>query len=171
MKTKIMFITLTVFFITSCGNKKEEKEIKMPIKKEIVQTESIMTSAPIKIVEEDNPLSKYISDKVYNEGLKIFYGDKRSMFAANTDIFSANQEKLKIYIETKFKPTMLVTQNGINSAVVYYLENGSKSRVMVRGLKIIEIEEIVYYIKVFKDRIEIKQGENGIAVPLYLRER
>lgn len=171
MKTKILFITLVGFFLASCGKKEEIKEIKIPVKKERVQIENIMTPPAIEIVEEVNPLSKYVSDKVYNEGIEIFYGDERSMFAEDTDVFSGNQEKFKAYIEAKFKPTMLITQNGVNSAMVYYLENGSRNRTMVKGFKIIEIEKIIYYIKVFKDRVEIKQGENGKAVPLYLRER
>jgi len=171
MKIKIMFITLVGFFLISCGKKKEEKKIKIPIKKEVVQIEKVTTPTAIKIVEEVNPLSKYISDKVYNEGVKFFYGDKRNIFVTDTDVFSGNQEKFKEYVKAKFKPTMLITQNGVNSAIVYYLENGTKSRTMVRGFEMIEIEEIVYYIKVFKDRIEIKQGKNGRAVPLYLRER
>lgn len=172
MKIKILFITLVGFFLISCGKKEENKEIKIPVKTEKIEIEEVKTTPPaIEIVEEVNPLSKYISDEVYNEGVEIFYGDKESMFSEDTDIFSGNYEKFSAYIQARFKPTMLITQNGVNSAVVYYLENGSKNRTMVSGFKRIQIEKMVYYIKVFKDRIEIKQGENGRSVPLYLRER
>lgn len=171
MKTKILFITLVGFVLVSCGKKEEEKEVKIPVKTEIIEIENATPPPAIEVVEEVNPLSKYISDEVYNEGVEIFYGDEESMFTEDADAFSGNYEEFKAYIEARFKPTMLIKQNGVNSAVVYYLEGGSKNRTMVSGFKIIEIEKIVYYIKVFKDRIEIKQGKNGRAVPLYLRER
>ncbi len=171
MKTKILFITLVGLFLISCGKKEEEKEVKIPVKTEIIEVEETTPPPAIEVVEEVNPLSKYISDEVYNEGVKIFYGDEGSMFTEDRDLFSGNHEKFKAYIEARFKPTMLITQNGVNSAVVYYLEDGSKNRTIVRGFKIIEIEKIVYYIKVFKDRIEIEQGKNGRVVPLYLRGR
>ncbi len=171
MRTKILFITLVGFFLVSCGKKEEEKKVEIPVKTEIIKVEEVTTPPAIEVVEEVNPLSKYISDEVYNEGVEIFYGDEESMFIEDADEFSGNYDKFKAYIEARFKPTMLIAQNGVNSAVVYYLENGSKNRTMVSGFKIIKIEETIYYIKVFKDRIEIKQGKNGRAVPLYLRER
>ena len=171
MKIKILFIISVGFFLASCSKKEEVKEIKIPIKTQEVQIENKKSPSIITVVEEVNPLSEYISDKVYNEGVKIFYGDERNMFSEDTDVFSGNQEKLKANIEARFKLAMLVTQSGVNSAVIYYLENGSKNRVIINGFKIIEIEKIVYYIKIFKDRIEIKEGKNGRSVPLYLRER
>ena len=171
MKTKILFILLIGLLFISCGKKEEVKEIKIPVKKEMVEVKNIVTPPAIEIIEEVNPLSKYISDKVYDEGVKIFYGDKSSMFEEDLDVFSGNQEDYKTYIEAKFKLTMLITQNGINSAIVYFLENGSKNRAMVEGFKTIEIEKKVYDIKVFKDRVEIKEGKTGKIVPLYLRER
>lgn len=171
MKTKILFITFVGFILISCGKKEGKTEVDIPVKTEAVEVVKVTTPPAIEVPEEINPLSKYVSDEVYNEGVKIFYGDEESMFIENTDEFSGNYEEFKAYIEGKFKPTMLITQNGVNSAVVYYLENGSKNRAMVSGFKIIEIEDIAYYIRVFKDRIEIKQGKNGRAVPLYLRER
>ncbi len=171
MKTKILFITFVGFILISCGKKEETKEVEVPIKKEVVEVVKVTTPPVIEVPEEVNPLSKYVSDEVYNEGVKIFYGDEESMFMEDTDEFSGSYEEFKAYVEARFKPTMLITQNGINSAVVYYLENGSKNRAMVSGFKIIKIEDITYYIRVFKDRIEIKQGKNGRAVPLYLRER
>lgn len=171
MKTKILFITFVGFLLISCGKEEEKTEVDVPIKKEVAEVVKVTTPPVIEVPEEVNPLSKYVSDEVYNEGVKIFYGDDESMFIENTDEFSGSYEEFKAYVEARFKPTMLITQNGVNSAVVYYLENGSKNRAMVSGFKIIEIEDIVYYIKVFKDRIEIKQGKNGRTVPLYLRER
>lgn len=170
MKTKIFFIIFTGLFIISCGEKKEVKEIVVPIKKEEKAIKKVEPPI-VEEVKEVNPLSNYISDEVYNEGIKIFYGDKESMFTENTDIFSGNQEELKASIEKKFKLIILAKQNGINSAVVYYLKNGSKNRTIISGVKMIEIEKMIYFIKVFNDRIEIKQGKNGIAIPLYLRER
>jgi len=171
MKTKILFITFVGFLLISCGKEEEKREVDVPIKKEVAEVVKVTTPPVIEVPEEVNPLSKYVSDEVYNEGVKIFYGDDESMFIENTDEFSGSYEEFKAYVEARFKPTMLITQNGVNSAVVYYLENGSKNRAMVSGFKIIEIEDMVYYIKVFKDRIEIKQGKNGRTVPLYLRER
>ena len=171
MKTKILFIILVGLFFVSCGKKEDEKEVKIPVKTEVIEVEEVTIPLAEEAVEEVNPLSKYISDEVYDEGVEIFYRDEESMFTEDADAFSGNYEEFKAYIEARFKPTILIAQNGVNSAVVYYLENGSKNRTMVSGFKKIEIEEIVYYIKVFKDRIEIKQGKNGRAVPLYLRER
>ena len=171
MKTNILFIMFAGFIFISCGKKEEKKKIDIPIKKEVVEVVKVTTPPVIEVPEEVNPLSKYVSDQVYNEGVKIFYGDEESMFMEDTDEFSGSYEEFKTYVEAKFKPTMLITQNGVNSAVVYYVEDDSKNRAMISGLEMIEIENITYYIKVFKDRIEIKQGKNGRAVPLYLRER
>jgi len=171
MKTKILFITFVGFILISCGKKEEKREVDIPIKREVVEVVKVTTPPVIEVPEEVNPLSKYLSDKIYNEGVEIFYGDDENMFTEDRDEFSGNHDEFKAYVEARFKPTMLITQNGVNSAVVYYLENGSKNRAIVSGFKIIKIENIAYYIKVFKDRIEIKQGKNGRAVPLYLRER
>jgi len=171
MKTKILFITFVGFVLISCGKKEEEKVVNIPIKKDVVEVVKVTTPPVIEVPEEVNPLSKYLSDKIYNEGVETYYGDDENMFTEDRDEFSGNHDEFKAYVEARFKPTMLITQNGVNSAVVYYLENGSKNRAIVSGLKMIEIENIPYYIKVFKDRIEIKQGKNGRAVPLYLRER
>ncbi|OQY42082.1 MAG: hypothetical protein B6227_03280 [Fusobacteriia bacterium 4572_74] len=172
MKTKILFLTLVGSFLISCN--KEEKKVEIPVKTEKVETVKVVEATTPSVIEEPeklNPLSKYLSDEVYDEGVKIFYGDEESMFMENLDEFSGNYGKFKAFVEAKFKPTMLITQNGVNSAVVYYLENGSKNRAIISGFKTIKIENMAYYIKVFKDRIEIKQGKNGRAVPLYLRER
>ncbi|MGB6128526.1 MAG: hypothetical protein WBG30_07235 [Psychrilyobacter sp.] len=171
MKTKILFITFIGFILISCGKKEEEKEVDIPIKKELIEVVKVATPPAIEVQEEVNPLSKYLSDKIYNEGIEIYYGDDENMFTEDKKEFSRNYDEFKAYVEARFKPTMLITQNGVNSAVVYYLENGSKNRAIVSGFKMIEIEDVTYYIKVFKDKIEIKQGKNGKAVPLYLRER
>ena len=171
MKTKMLFITIIGFFLISCGKKAEEKKVEIPTKQETVEVVEVTTPSAVEVVEEVNPLSKYISDEVYDKGVEIFYGNEESMFAENTDEFSGNYDEFKTYIEGKFKPTMLITQSGTNSAVVYYLDSGITKRLMVIGIKVIEIDEILYYIKAFKDRIEIKQGKNGRSVPLYLRGR
>lgn len=171
MKIKMLFIILLGIFFVSCGKKEEKKEVKKPVKMEAAEVEATTTPPAIEVVEEVNPLSKYISDEVYNEGIEVIYGDEESMFSEDLGQFSGSYDEFKAYVEARFKPTMLITQNGVNSAVVYYLENGSKNRAMVSGFKIIEIEDIAYYIRVFKDRVEIKQGKNGRIVPLYLRER
>ncbi|WP_028855071.1 hypothetical protein [Psychrilyobacter atlanticus] len=171
MKTNILFIMFAGFIFISCGKKEEKKVLDIPVKKEVIEVVKVTTPPVIEVPEEVNPLSKYVSDEVYNEGVKIFYDDEESMFMEDTDEFSGSYEEFKAYVEARFKPTMLITQNGVNSAVVYYLEEGSKNRAMISGLEMIEIEDITYYIRVFKDRIEIKQGKNGRAVPLYLRER
>ena len=171
MKTKILFMIVIGFLLISCRKKEEEKKEETPIKKEIVEIVEVASPPVIEVEEEVNPLSKYVSDEVYDEGIEIFYGDEDNMFTENTDEFSGNYDEFKIYVEGIFKPTMLITQNGINSAVVYYLDGGITKRAMVTGVKIIEIGEIVFYIKVFKDRIEIKQGKNGRSVSLYLRGR
>jgi len=172
MKIKMLFIILLGIFSVSCGKKEEKKEMKIPVKMEVAEVQKATTTPPaIEVVEEVNPLSKYISDEVYNKGVEVIYGDEESMFSEDLGQFSGSYDEFKAYVEARFKPTMLITQNGVNSAVVYYLENGSKNRAMVSGFKIIEIEDIAYYIRVFKDRVEIKQGKNGRIVPLYLRER
>ena len=170
MKNNILVIVFVSFLFITCGKKDETKEVEAPIKKEKLEVVKETTQPITEELEEINPLSKYMSDEVYNEGIKLFYSEKESMFMEDSSGFSYNYENFKAYIEGRFKPTMLIKQNGVNSAVVYYLDNGSKKRTIIMGHKIIEIEEVKYFIKAFKDRIEIKQGENGKAVPLYLRE-
>jgi hypothetical protein len=129
----------------------------------------------IEVKGDENPLVEYISNEVYEEGRTTFYGngdrDGVDMFSENKDQFSGSYEDFKAYVESSFKPTILITQNGVNSAVVYFSDGECTKRIIIKGSRVIEKGDNKYYINVFKDRVEIKKGKNGRVVPLYLRER
>ena len=175
MRNKILFLILITFLLISCGKKeKEPKKEPAPVKAEKVagevpQDEKEELSGEVE--GNSNPLSEYVSDEVYEDGIRRFYGEDSGMFLNDADKFTGGYEELKAYVESNFKITMLATQGGKSSAVLYYPSEEGEKRVIVTGGTILEIGEKIFYVKAFKDRVEIKQGKKGRAVPLYLRER
>jgi len=176
MRNKILFLILIAFLLISCGKKEKEPEKEpAPVKAEKVagevpqdEKEGVSTE---EVEEKTNPLAEYISDDVYEEGIRRFYGEDGGMFLADADKLTGGYEEFKRYVESNFKITMLATQGGKSSAVLYYPSDEGIKRVIVSGGTILEIGEKIFYVKAFKDRVEIKQGKKGRAVPLYLRER
>jgi hypothetical protein len=172
MRIKLLFITLIAFLWTSCGEKEVEPEKKkvptVGIKK---VNENIGEEVVEDKVQNTNPLSEYVSDEVYKKGIEKFYNSENSMFIEDSEQFKGSFESLETHIKSSFQITMLATQNGKTSAVLYYVTTQGIKRTIVTDEKVLEIGEHHYYIKIFKDRAEIKQGKKGRAVPLYLRKR
>ena len=176
MKSKLLLVALVGLLLISCGKK---EEVKPPNEEEVVVEEQVIdqgdatSEQAIEVKEDENPLSEYVSDEVYENGREIFYGESENadMFAEDKEQFSGNYEDFKAYVESNFEPTMLITQNGVNSAVVYFSDGESTKRIIIKGSRVIEKDGSKYYINVFKDRVEIKKGKNGRVVPLYLRGR
>jgi len=176
MRNKILFLILITFLLISCGKKEKEPEKEpAPVKAEKVAggvpQEEKEKNLSEEVKENTNPLSEYISDEIYEDGIRKFYGEDGGMFIEDSNQFAGSNEELKKYIESNFKITMLATQGGKSSAVLYYPSKDGLKRIIVTGGTIVEVEEKIFYIKAFKDRVEIKQGKKGRAVPLYLRER
>jgi hypothetical protein len=170
MKNKIMFIISIAFLMISCG-KSEPESVEPVVKtkkivKKIVEPETI----EIPIREDTNPISDSVSDEVYKKGIAKFYA-KNSMFTEAEGHSSGGTEELELYVKNNFKITMLVTQGKKSSTMLYYPSETGKKRIVVTGTGKISIGKEVYYIKTFKDHVEIKQRSTGKKVPLYLRER
>ena len=169
LKNSRLEATSRVFDESSEKNKDIEVKFKVGyyevFSKELKELDEIKEDKKSTQIKKDkNPLSDYISDGVYEKGRIIFYKKDKNMF-------TQDYREFKNYVEENFKVKMLTTQGGISSAVLYYSGENKIRRIIVKGQKKIKIGEKTYYIKVFKDRVEINLGKNSQSISLYLRER
>lgn len=121
-----------------------------------------------------NPLSEYVSDEVYTEGIRKFPPGE-DVF--KTQVYSMEgvdkgREEAVARMNGIFAEISAVT--GTGSAWVtsfYYSENGTKKRKTVMGTESMKVDNFYYSVTAFKDGIKVKDVKSGYEITVLKKER
>jgi len=121
-----------------------------------------------------NPLSEYVSDEIYTEGIRKFPPGE-DVF--KTQVYSMEgvdkgREEAVARMSGIFAEISAVTGTGsVWVTSFYYSESGTKKRKTVMGTESMKIDNFYYSVTAFKDGIKVKDVKTGYEITILKKER
>ncbi len=96
--------------------------------------------------------------------------NKNTIQIDENKLFKESYEDIEKKLKEKFKVKMILTKNGISSALIEDLRSSPKKRLIIKDERSLEINNKLYHVKIFSDRVDIKQGNNEWVISIYPKE-